>query len=386
MSPFCVAKTMAITRMLQKKADSGKEKDAVIEAVLEVWYSASWRKSTVEAFREAVIQVLREQEGSSSSSGSSGYQHPVEVLSLLRHWQTATVSLAAARKAWMEGASAYDAASLTQKEDRQAFVFYAFSGDVLPAQADSCGNLTMFAVPPSLKGVTREREESIFRLVPLQELIERRATQPNIVAAAVQYLREGVTKIQQWLSNGEVSVEVRMGTVEPGSPTLSAIRSLSPASISWNNVLDYMSPSHFHSVAVACSAPHTLHFAYSMNWAPAVKGARIVDYPGREERFRLHALSQSHVLSLFQSDPLAAAAASRYLLVPPVQPTFATLDWYLPCQFFQQWVDAFFQRAPQHAKATVLEVRPPAYHFIIPKPIPLQLTFTYEGELKGQQK
>jgi hypothetical protein len=87
-------------------------------------------------------------------------------------------------------------------------------------------------------------------------------------------------------------VEVHHGAVEPVSTALPGaqgitaasaledvqvrITALRPFSMSWSNVLDYIEPCAFHTMARACSAPNgTVHCGYSINWPRQVKGASV---------------------------------------------------------------------------------------------------------------
>ncbi|OLP92274.1 hypothetical protein AK812_SmicGene25959 [Symbiodinium microadriaticum] len=50
-----------------------------------------------------------------------------------------------------------------------------------------------------------------------------------------------------------------------------------PFTMSWDNVVDYMKPTTFHSIARWCSrAGDTVHYAYSMNYPCETRGANIM--------------------------------------------------------------------------------------------------------------
>ena len=64
-------------------------------------------------------------------------------------------------------------------------------------------------------------------------------------------------------------MQVRLGAVGPGAPstTTAEIRALSPWTVSWSNVPDYVEPAAFHAMARALSAPaDTVHYMHTMNW------------------------------------------------------------------------------------------------------------------------
>lgn len=72
-----------------------------------------------------------------------------DVLELLRHWQVKRVTLAAARRAWLDNAdnSFVHICNFTRKADRLALTEVALTGELRAVGPGDCGSVVMFAVP-----------------------------------------------------------------------------------------------------------------------------------------------------------------------------------------------------------------------------------------------
>jgi hypothetical protein len=309
-----------------------------------------------------------------------------EVLRLLQHWQKApVVSLAHARAEWIDiNDSAFSAASFLQAVDRAAFCAYAISGDVLPAQSDSVGSITMFAVPA---GLERSLTESIFDVIPLSHLLKHRANQPDLLAAARAYLREGTTQIHEWISTDRIVIEPRLGMVVVNSPTIEVIHTLQPYTMSWSNVLDYMTPRDFHTVARACSAAEeTVHYAYSMNWTNQVKGSCLLDYADATARLRILDGSPKGMKDFLESksgpDSIYPGVC-QLIHLPPVVNAMNTADFVLASKSHPVWVKAFFDpaRAGPHQLGPIAY---PVYNFLARLYTTIAMPFSYDMNVRFQ--
>jgi tetratricopeptide (TPR) repeat protein len=367
MSAPCVAKTLIIVRMLQHRPESAAS-STLIDDVLEVWYSTTWRPTALAAFRRALTQLLEEKDADTETAKE--VRQP-EVLQLLQHWQKApVVSLAKARAEWIDiRDSPYDAGNFVQSVDRAAFCSYAISGDVLPAQADSVGSVTMFALPTGLEPALHE---SIFNVTPLMELLQCRAREADIVAAARAYLREGIVQIHEWISTDRIVIEPRFGMVTINSPTVDVIHALQPYTVSWSNVLDYMTPRDFHTVARACSAAEdTIHFAYSMNWPKQTKGVSILDY-GIEARNRMLDEFPPAVVKEVAAYPRARGV----LLSPPATSTADLVGFVLATQYHRDWLEAFFDPARAVGPCRLIHVSRTLYNVLARQSTDIAMTFS----------
>jgi hypothetical protein len=84
--------------------------------------------------------------------------------------------------------------------------------------------------------------------------------------AAVAILRKQIESLQNRINSKQITIEIRMGYIEPESYFLNEMHVLSPTSISWSNICDYFHPSEFGNMLRASSQPYTRHTIYSMNW------------------------------------------------------------------------------------------------------------------------
>lgn len=129
----------------------------MIACHLQVWYSSTWSSNTLAAFKGAVLALL--------NAGAAASKQPLhlrttvhpsadaladpDVLKLLRHWQVANVSLAAARMGWAQGActSTTVVANFKRKVDRLALCQVLLTGDMPVLGPCDHGSICMFAVP-----------------------------------------------------------------------------------------------------------------------------------------------------------------------------------------------------------------------------------------------
>jgi hypothetical protein len=58
---------------------------------------------------------------------------------------------------------------------------------------------------------------------------------------------------------------------------LDELGSIHPCAVSWSNVVDYLSPKEFHTIAKQISGPDTVHFFHTCNWHTRVYGTDIFD-------------------------------------------------------------------------------------------------------------
>ncbi len=84
-----------------------------------------------------------------------------------------------------------------------------------------------------------------------------------------------------WAAAAGPGLQVNLAAVTPSDRRLLArISSLSPWTISWSNVGDYLLPADFHRMARAASCPggaDTVHTMHAMNWVYETKGTCYLD-------------------------------------------------------------------------------------------------------------
>lgn len=248
-SAYCVAKTAVIISMLRLNAP--------IDCILQVWYSSAWGSKTLIMFRQAVRFVL---DGRSNLTGVLHF----DVRVLLELWQHSKVCLADARSAWLKATPDEikwrDIGNFKRISDRIALCSYSISGQLLEA---TMGSVVMFVLPPGYLGGLALNER-VFECISLQQLTDRcLGGAPDIMAATVSHLREGIEKLLDWVQNGRVIIDVRLCAVDPEDPvSIAELAALDPHTISWSNICDYCPPKSFHDMARACSGRNTVHHAY----------------------------------------------------------------------------------------------------------------------------
>ncbi|MEW5312491.1 MAG: hypothetical protein WDW38_004122 [Sanguina aurantia] len=319
LSSYCVAKTMVISKMLTTGAS--------VDALLQVWYSSAWSTATLNSFRTALTAVLTESviKGKSGVGKGSASSLPPEVQKLLQHWQLTDVSLAASRAQWLDSQKNTNAwiGSFKRKADRLALCSYLITGQLLEADV---GSVVMFGIPAGFG--TRAQDEGFLQTIDFGELLSTLGQHHhlNVVTAAVKILRE----------------RVHLGHVQPSNTQLLArIRRLSPWTMSWSNVPDYLKPADFHEMARACSAPEdTIHYLHSMNWVRDVKGSCFMDCKaGRPKEAWQQMLGLT--LKVAREELLPGTFAhfgwDKYLLCPPVDNPRNLIDLVLTGRSHQVW-------------------------------------------------
>lgn len=227
--------------------------------------------------------------------------------------------------------------NLRRALDLTAFSRYLVSGDVLQGEH---GSIVMFA-RPSLDSCPKFKfaeNEMFFRCLPIDVIVRRADGSISIIDAAISILKEKIDAAKKWISSGLVRVDLKHQKVFLGDlRVISDIRNLSPSTISWSNLVDYMPNKLFHRMARRCSANlKTIHYVQSMNWGVEVKGAFIVDY------------SAAHQLEVIRDAKSAVSAwyrangLHRYLQDPPITDCRNIGAYHLHCRFWMKWMKWFF--------------------------------------------
>ena len=264
MSAYAVAKSLVVWQMILEAARGG---ETTGRAVMQVWYSACWEPATERAFRAAARAVR--------SRSSVLYESNAEVSRLIEHWAASRgVSVGEARAQWAarttdRGGSIAD---MARRRDRLEMARYEITGDVFVSGArELCGSICWWdcpdGTPPSMF------DETFLSAVDPRLTFGMPGSAPQgVIRAAETFLLSRLDRLIAWARAGAVTVEARVGDIRELVPY---VASLQPWTMSWSNVLDYVSTAEFHRIARACSIHgDTIHFAYSMNWSQKVRRAR----------------------------------------------------------------------------------------------------------------
>eukprot|EP00873_Tetraselmis_striata_P022560 jgi/Tetstr1/442824/TSEL_030907.t1 len=358
MSAYACAKTAVIACMLSQ--------GAAVDEVLQVWFSAAWSIAARDAFREALTAVMSEEAGGSTTPEMAG---------ILAYWQVHDVPLVESRRTVQQdlhdkGGTYYDIANWRQRADRLALCQYLLTRELLQPDV---GSIVMFAVPPGT-GMQRPKEEHFLHAIDERDLLRRRKTSADVVKAGISILQEKISNLREAMAGGEVQVEVHHKEVFPESCGRDAksreearavhrqIAGMQPFTMSWSNVFDYMTPSAFHAMARACSAPQdTVHTGF--------------DYIERQELVdKLWEEGKALVVEICRM-----AQAEHLLLCPPVDNVINLGDYVCHGMFYTKWAKAFFGDAgmadPEKQVATV-NLKP--YAVWAQSNTTLYMTWTYD--------
>ena len=231
LNEFSVAKSMIIAAML-------KDPGTAVNHVLQVWYSSTWSKGTLSSFKKAVLAI-----------DASIHRPPVK--QLLEFWKCAEApDLRTCRQEWLNyfvsETRRYDAstiASFVQLRDRLAACKYFVTGEVGDESVEKMevGSITMWALPAHFSvSLPLHNADSIFATMNLEDYLPVRPDGPDIIQSFVNDVLKKLEHIRALLVDGRLQIDIWQGEVTVGNCHLMhAISTLSPAGISWSNLLDY---------------------------------------------------------------------------------------------------------------------------------------------------
>ena len=287
--PFCVAKTLVMLEMMKNTKTTPRN-------VVEVWVNSMWSKSTLDIFSAAVSKII-------IRHNTGRDLHP-RVLAILEFWHgicTDKTKLVSVREAEAmqrnavlsrQGVSfAMTAAALVSEEDRVDFLWYFFTKSLYGVAGRHrhmvCGSVVMSTFNPEI-GV-KQLYANCFEALPWSLWIETRSDlRQSVVNVARMYFEGQVSMFMEHLRGGTLVFSPKLGEVSiQNLSLLQEIRESNPSTVSWSNVVDYMSPQEFHSVAKTISGPDTVHIAHSCNWVNKVLGTDVMDC-SVEGRLRLY--------------------------------------------------------------------------------------------------
>lgn len=326
-SPFVIAKTMVLIEMMQQS-----NCDPV--SVIQVWYSAAWSHKTLTNFRRALTSVV-------NRFVPSCEEDEVEVY--LNCWQQHTITLKMARTGWLETHPKHSwscmIANWNNKSDQLAMCTYALTGQLFTADV---GSVVMYALPNGEGSVAPD--ENVFHVICIRELLKKLDDRncANCIDAATSILTDRVGKLMKRMQSGLIRARVKLGSISKENVALMGeIRALSPWSMSWSNVCDYITPTDFHYIARHCSGPSdTMHFGYSMNWTMETMGTSILDYPIVARKDMLEMAETGLCRTLLEHYP---PEYQKYLVIPPNTNPINVSDFSLTIVYYEKWFEKFME-------------------------------------------
>ncbi|CAE7567241.1 RPAP3, partial [Symbiodinium pilosum] len=354
-SAFSVAKSKVIAEMLKRSVP--------LDHCLQVWFSATCSKSAARNFAEAAGGVARNEDHK-------------DVKSYLSHWAATTpLPLLQARKLWLktrEGRNGTDIASMKREKDQLRMCQYLLTGDVFDAEKPEVGNPAMWSVPAGAPPLAQG--ESAFNAVEIDDLAEG-PKKDNIAKCLVKVLLQRLQRLRDQIQKGVVR---RCELVEADTSIAKWVADQQPWTMSWSNVLDYMTPQHFHRLARACSASgDTVHYAYSMNWTAEVVGTCILDYSDLEQRKQI--INVAHRI-LEETSKLAPAG--KLLQLPHHDSPLNSTGYLLAMALHKQWTKYFFDSkyAGQGVKVGLASLQ--TFNPLATNAACLSLTWTYDANIE----
>lgn len=268
--PFCVAKAMVMYAMAKDPSNNPR-------SIVEVWLSSLWSAATSKAFSGAVKKVLRE----------TAVDLDRKVMKILLFWKNhPRISRAKAERFQigmaLEGTDirfCTRACGLAKERDRTDYVRYHFTKAIYEDESTNIGSPVLCTVDESI-GIAQICENA-FEAVPFHVFswLDADIEEDRSLMERVQYYFESQIRQYMTLVQADVIQFVpKLGTLAPENVALlQELAELKPFLVSWSNVIDYMPPDHFHSMARTISCEDTMHYFHSINWGTRTYGVDIYD-------------------------------------------------------------------------------------------------------------
>ncbi|GIQ85819.1 hypothetical protein KIPB_007553 [Kipferlia bialata] len=384
LSAYAVAKSSVIWHLLQTAPEGEEGERERVRRVLQVWYSATWERETESLFRASVSALLAPSlspsNTSSSSGSSSAAMHP-EVRAILEHWASPSLSpslsLSQARRAWYEtheSTAEHLSGCLKRRQDRVAVGMYHLTGDFTVAtplvksksktgkgKGKGKGSSSTSTTSPSLVGSLAmystpdgtapcDEGETVFSVVSIGDVVGATKPGETLMDGIERYLSHRVCALMHLAREGRVKVSLRVGDVLTPALGDEVRETLSPRTMTWSNVIDYVTPSVFHMAAHRVGGDTCTHYGYSMNWVTLLKGAHLMDYMGYDNG---RGPLLSTVLNLANQTGGALnkfLGLSPYLRSPPPVHPFNNTSILLQHIFYRYWVELFRQRVVEEGR------------------------------------
>ena len=261
LNAIAVAKSSVIAEMLRDEAIPAHH-------VVQVWYSSTWSRPALASFKKALSDVKPWPKGS-------------EVKRVLDFWKGGQpLELSQARGRWLD----YFVGDERKPDGPAAASRYFVTGDLYneqSAEQPEMGSMTMW-LPAGFPPL--HNADSIFATLRVEDYLpamNQQGARINIVQLFVQGMLTKMSRVREHFVHGRLQVEFWQEAVTPSNEKLmQRISALSPLTMTWSNVLDFMGFAEFHHMA------STWHYGYSMDWVKDVYGICLADWSrdGRQAR------------------------------------------------------------------------------------------------------
>ncbi|GMH35288.1 hypothetical protein BSKO_03156 [Bryopsis sp. KO-2023] len=315
LSPYAQAKASVMLQMMRRGDPT--------DAILQVGYSSGWSFSTLEAFDQAVYDVIR-----------IGYQ-PESVFRLLEHWKSAKeVHLGFAQEQWLSWHGMIDplVVNIRDPNDRMELMRYFMTGRLLDSEV---GSPIMYDNPEDLPMLVAN--ETVFWSMSMKEMVQNYEECGSMMKVVVHVLRGRIERLKRRVLAKEVTWELNTDGVDlNGKEMHESIRAMKPRGVSWSNLCDFAREKDFHEMAKACSVRGTWHYLHSIHWLQDVMGSYLVDYPENQKVEVLESMQKEAGKLLRES------GMDKHMLDPPIF-NQSLISGLIPKEWFDRWCEGWLK-------------------------------------------
>ena len=269
--PFCVAKALVMFEMTKCPSNMAR-------AVVEVWFSSLWSIKTYQAFVAATKSILLETPNLD-----------IRVKTIISYWneyprmsrsQSEVFQLA---KAFGRQDIRYctRACNLASERNRVDYFRYHFTKAFYEDESTLVGSPVMSTVNESI-GVMQICED-VFEAVPFSVYASYKEEEDDeegipLLIHIRQHFESQMKRFMMLVQNGVIRFSPSVGEISiKNTSLLKKIAGLNPYLVSWSNVVDYIPPQEFHTMAKMISGEDTMHFFHSINWPVRTFGVDVYD-------------------------------------------------------------------------------------------------------------
>ena len=269
MDPFCVAKSMVMHTMM-------KDKQVSARTVVEVWLSSLWSNDTFSAFQRATLSILDHTDDSLND----------RVKIIIKYWNgQKKMSFKAALQFQMAALMnnpnskfVMHCCSLAHEVDRVGHLRYFLTKALYEDDTTTVGSIVMNTVNEDI-GV-KQSFESCFEAAPshIHNPFNGFLNGSTVIDRTINFFEKNMRTYMRHIQNGTLIFTPKLGTLsESNNEMIQEIKAAQPFIISWSNVVDYIHPQTFHTIAKAISCDDTAHYLHSCNWTSRVFATDVYD-------------------------------------------------------------------------------------------------------------
>ena len=169
---------------------------------------------------------------------------------------------------------------MTLRDDRIAFLRYYMTKALYEDNTTTVGSVVMNSTNSEI-GVKQLfascTEAAPFTIhMPCDPCFNKEV---GVMGRIKNYFELKMEKYLTCIRSGALVFTPKLGNLSPDNTSLiNEVSNMQPYIISWSNVIDYIPPSHFHSITRRMSCIDTAHYMHSCNWTDRVLGTDVYDF------------------------------------------------------------------------------------------------------------